>query len=134
MQPDQPIQPANIVESPANSGENVPDKSAEVVATPEALVGSGPADPKVTADEPVTLPVIPDEEVPNESGSEQVPAKEVDDTAVLTGDSQYFSAVKKIIKEDAEKPYQEEEDSEELQKGYLKERFGVDVDIDEEKN
>jgi len=134
MQPDQPIiQPANIPESPLGGEQNTQDKSAEVVSSPEVLTGSGPVDPQqITADEPVTLPVIPDEEPASEFVTSTAAPKEVDDTAVLTGDSQYFSAVKKLIKEDAEKPYEEEEDSEELQKGYLKERFGVDVAINDE--
>ncbi len=61
--------------------------------------------------------------------SQQIP---LDDTSVPAGDEVFIGKVKQIIADDADKPFLEEEASEELQQQYLKQRFGVDVEVDKE--
>jgi hypothetical protein len=131
MQPNQPNVQPNTAEMPISGGEANTEKVAEVSVTPEVFVDSAPADPvNVTAASQIDVPaVLVDDDAPSDTSTL---VTDIDDTAVISGDAKYFSEVKKIMHDDAEKPYLEEKDSERLQKGYLKERFGVDVDMDKE--
>ncbi len=133
------VQPQNV-ETPVVSGENNVDRPLETEVTPEIVADAIPAAP-VQVD-PAPTPVLSSDAVATQDDSTAATADavvgdtspvqvELDDTKELKGDDQYISAIKKVIQEDAEEPFREEQDSEKLQKSYLNERFGVDVDIEE---
>ena len=136
MVTDQPFVEPNNPEVPTQSGEITVEKPVESVATPEVLVDAAQSQPADVPTDPVQVPTVLDP-VAAPVADDEIEEKEaapvaLDDTAVISGDAQYITAVKKIIHDDSAKPYLEEEDSEDLQKGYLKERFGVSVDMEEE--
>lgn len=54
------------------------------------------------------------------------PAVQIDMTG--KNDAEWVEKAKDVIKEFEDKPYQEEKEAEKLQEGYLKDRFGVQVD------
>lgn len=57
--------------------------------------------------------------------------KEENSSKVDSDDNSYIKEVKKIIKEEADDPFQELEEAEELEINYLKDRFGVNVKNEE---
>jgi len=55
---------------------------------------------------------------------------EDNDDKIMIKDLPWVKKAEKIIEADKDKPYQEEEDSEELQQEYLAKNYGVNVEID----
>ncbi len=134
------IQPQNI-ETPVVSGENNVDRPLGTQVTPEIAAEAIPATPAPVNPAAAAAPmddaaILASDDINPSDDTAAIPPvaepQEFDDTVELKGDEQYISAIKKVIQEEAEEPFREEMDSEKLQKGYLKERFGVDVDIEEE--
>jgi len=96
--------------------------------TKEVFVDVAPASPTTVpaSDVPVAAPVQPDAPEAEPNAAQAV----LDDTLGSASDDQYIDRVKKIIAEDKDDPYKEEEDSETLQKEYLTNRFDTKIQKD----
>jgi len=117
--PEQGVQGKPEVQTPNIQQEQVP------VSQPDpGQANPVPVQPIVSA-EPVTTsqPVNVNPE-PAQSGADE-------DNVIATKDLPWVKKAEKIIDQDKDKPYQEEEDSEKLQQEYLAKNYGVKVDIDD---
>ena len=83
---------------------------------------SGTSSVAIDASDPETP-----EQVASGGGDEQFPFEE---SKSFPGEEQYVREINKVIREDAEKPYDEEEDSELIQKDYMAKKFGVRIGKD----
>ncbi len=118
------------------SGENI-ESAPKALVSEKSIAESGvglsqSVTPPPAQDSPVDASFAPAKAVTTDTPTTVVPEVTVDDTAELSGDRQFIGEVKKIIHDHHEMPFDEEQDSEELQKRYLASRFGVDVSLDKE--
>jgi len=81
-----------------------------------------------------TQPIVPTESVvidqPVNINPQSTQAVTDEDDVIANKDLPWVKKAEKIIDQDKDKPYQEEEDSERLQQEYLAKNYGVNVDID----
>lgn len=106
------VQVPDIQQEQAPVSQPDPAQSAPIIAQPIVPAGS------VVIDQPVNI----------NPQSTQAIADE--DDAIANKDLPWVKKAEKIIDQDKDKPYQEEEDSEKLQQEYLAKNYGVKVDID----
>jgi hypothetical protein len=125
--PDVNPQPQTPEVQPA---ENQTEGKVEAIPTVELDVSTAPQTPQ-TDDQ---TQVASQQQVIAETEAKDYVTKDtqvdLDDTKVLQGDGQYIGEIKRIIKDDGDEPYKEEEESEKLMKDYMSQRFGVKVDKD----
>lgn len=107
-----------------------------IQATPENTIQVGGPVPDPINDDQSNMSgvIIDNTNIIEEPTSEIIKneVKEETSSHVDKDDREYIVKVKEVMKKDANLPYNEEEDAEALNKSYLKSRFGVDVNIDEE--
>jgi len=146
------IKPAEIAENPVESPAplNVPEaqipevaEPAETMPTPET-----PVTPEVDQLSKVAQPVDPNQ--PDESAAPADTSQPVDDDSAVVADQvatvaapetaheaalnkKYFAATEQAIDQLEDKPFEEEEKAEDLQIGYLKDRFGKEIQKSEDK-
>lgn len=120
-----------MVKSEATQSEttqvNQPEKTSIAEQIPVLTVSPNPT---VTADDQ-TMPnigAIADPIMPKSIPTEEV--KSATTQSVQAIDNKWIGKVKEVIGEDRDKPFQEEEDAEALNEAYLKERFGVNIDVE----
>ncbi len=143
MPSDNPIQ--NTV-SPETAMPTVNTQEVPVVAMPEQgsvqeanvvseqLPTQQPAaDPvqnqTVVAEQPVVTPQPAINMAKPDDTSE---AKPLDDRGKFSGEGVYLREAKKVMKEDADEPYKEEENAESIQVDYMEKRFGVKLKREDE--
>jgi hypothetical protein len=133
--PEQPVEPVEVGPEPSLATPESAIQGTEIA--PSMPVQPPIVDDQIVADPQISVvqPTVDDNTTPSDIGSDATVnpvGQVVDDTAGFPGDNVYVREVNKVISEDKDKPYQEEEDSEEIGKDYLAKRFGVDADMDKE--
>lgn len=130
--------------NPGAQSEQAPE-AAPAPVSPEkpasTEIKSGGSAAETFSDQPSAAPAQPvqtpqDQPEPSASAQPVPPSnlpvsedQEAEDVSEL--DKSWVQAVEKTIEKDKDKPYEEEEDSEQLQTKYLKKRFGKDIPKEE---
>jgi hypothetical protein len=107
------------------------ERLANFEAIQEQVNKNAPQDP---AAQPIQKPIIlTDDQKKALEQSAQEETKTTETDQVPASDMSWVDRAEDIIEKDKEKPFQEEEDAEKLQKEYLSKRFDLGVDVEEDK-